>query len=96
MLTRHEQVLQAAVVPRRTGSNEEILAFVMVRDGLTADALADWLRPRLVSYKQPQHIFIVDAFPIAPTGKVLKHKLISHFAALLAARDATPQKDPAA
>jgi len=94
MLTQHDQVLQAAVVPRRVGSNEEILAFVMARDELTADALADWLRPRLVAYKQPQHIYIVDAFPIAPTGKVLKHKLIAHFATLLAARDANTQKDP--
>ena len=39
----------------------------------------------------------VDAFPVAPTGKVLKHKLVSHFAHLLQARDAdaTHRKDPA-
>ena len=96
MLTRHPHVLQAAVVPRRSGANEEIVAFVMVRDGLNETSLADWLRPRLVAYKQPQHIFVVDAFPVAPTGKVLKHKLISHFAQLLAARVATAQKDPTA
>jgi acyl-coenzyme A synthetase/AMP-(fatty) acid ligase len=88
MLTRHDDVLQAAVVPRKAAGNEEILAFVMARNGLTETALADWLRPRLVAYKQPQDIFIVDAFPIAPTGKVLKHKLVSHFAERLAARDA--------
>jgi len=86
MLTRHEQVLQAAVVPRRDGANEQILAFVMALDGLTSAELAAWLKPRLVAYKQPQHIFVVDGFPIAPTGKVLKHKLISHFADLLAKR----------
>jgi len=99
MLTRHPQVLQAAVVPNRVGSNEEILAFVMVRDSLSESELATWLRPQLVAYKQPQHIFIVDSFPAAPTGKVLKHKLVTHFAGLLAARKADPtltQKDPTA
>ena len=87
MLTRHENVLQAAVVPRLVGGDEEILAFVMTRDGLSGAALADWLRPLLVAYKQPRDIFVVDAFPIAPTGKVLKHKLLTHFASLLAQKD---------
>ena len=80
MLTRHPDVSQAAVVGRLNGSNEEILAFVMARDGLTEAALADWLRPRLAGYKQPQHVVIADSFPTAPTGKILKHKLIDHFA----------------
>ncbi len=84
MLTRHEKVLQAAVVGRRVGANEEILAFVMTRGELLGLELSDWLRPRIVAYKRPQHIFIVDALPVAPTGKVLKHKLIPHFASLLA------------
>ena len=95
MLTRHRDVLQAAVVPRAVGGNEEILAFVMARSGASEADLANWLRPRLVAYKQPQHIVIVDAFPVAPTGKVLKHKLVTHFATLLAARDTAAQKDQA-
>ncbi len=88
MLTRHRDVLQAAVVPRATGGNEEVLAFVMARPGLTESALAGWLRDRLAPYKQPQHILIVGSFPTAPTGKVLKHRLVTHFADLLAARTA--------
>ena len=92
MLTRHPDVLQAAVVPRKRERNEEVLAFVMVQNGLDATALAAWLRPKLTAYKQPQHIVVVEAFPVAPTGKVLKHKLVSHFADLLAACDTeTPQ-----
>lgn len=98
MLTRHHDVLQAAVVARVVDANEEILAFVMTHGSVSEAELADWLGQRLVAYKRPQHIFIVDAFPVAPTGKVLKHKLVPHFAALLAARDAETaqtQKDQA-
>jgi acyl-CoA synthetase (AMP-forming)/AMP-acid ligase II len=89
MLTRHADVLQSAVVGRRAGANEEILAFVMVRNGLDEATLRHWLRDRLVGYKRPQQILIVEAFPTAATGKILKHKLITHFADLLAARDAS-------
>ncbi len=88
MLTRHPDVLQAAVVPRKINRDEQVLAFVMVQNGLDAASLAAWLRPKLTAYKQPQHIFVVEAFPVAPTGKVLKHKLVSHFADLLDAPDA--------
>ena len=96
MLTRHPDVLQAAVVGRQMGTNEEIVAFVMVRGGLTEASVAEWLRPRLAAYKQPQHIVIVNGFPAAPTGKILKHQLIDHFAADLARRGAAPQGHPAA
>jgi hypothetical protein len=37
---------------------------------------------------------LVDSYPTAATGKILKHKLITHFADLLEARDQTLQKDP--
>ncbi|MDJ0629623.1 MAG: AMP-binding protein [Rhodobacter sp.] len=96
MLTRHPDVLQAAVVGRRVGANEEILAFVMARGGLTDAALADWLEPRLVAYKRPQRIVIAESLPTAPTGKILKHKLIDHFTAELDQRLQLPQGDPAA
>ncbi|MDJ0824143.1 MAG: AMP-binding protein [Rhodobacter sp.] len=88
MLTRHPDVLQAAVVGRHRDGNEDILAFVMVRGGLTEAALSDWLAPRLVGYKRPQRIVVVDAFPTAPTGKILKHKLTRQFADALGSHTA--------
>jgi acyl-CoA synthetase (AMP-forming)/AMP-acid ligase II len=94
MLTRHDDVLQAAVIGRKSGANEEILAFVLTNGGVTETGLKSWLTGRLVSYKHPQHILLVDSYPTAATGKILKHKLISHFADLLEARDQTLQKDP--
>jgi acyl-CoA synthetase (AMP-forming)/AMP-acid ligase II len=54
--------------------------------------LKAWLHEHLVAYKVPQHIFIVDAYPAAATGKILKHKLVDHFADLIAARDKAQAK----
>jgi acyl-CoA synthetase (AMP-forming)/AMP-acid ligase II len=87
MLTRHPAISQAAVVGRMLPGNEEILAFCL-SDGSVGEAeLKDWLRGHLTHYKVPQHILFVDHYPIAATGKILKHKLVEHFAPLLAERD---------
>ncbi|APX90787.1 hypothetical protein BV394_14575 [Brevirhabdus pacifica] len=92
MLTRHPLVSQAAVVGRSVQGDEEILAFVIPGgDGTPAPgALRDWLAERLVAYKLPQHIFVVEEFPTAATGKILKHRLPGHFADRLAAIDTPP------
>lgn len=87
MLTRHPDVRQASVVGRNVPGNEEIVAFVMAAPEATEAGLKDWLRGHLTGYKIPQHILIVDQFPAAPTGKILKHKLLPTFAHLLEARD---------
>lgn len=79
MLTRHPDVHQAAVVGRQIPGNEEILAFILTEPGASAEAIETWLRDQLVAYKIPQHFLIVDAYPAAPTGKILKHKLIETF-----------------
>ena len=80
MLTRHPGILQAAVVGRKVSGNEEILAFLLAKGDVTGDDIKTWLRGHLVAYKIPQHIIIVESFPIAPTGKILKHKLTSVYA----------------
>lgn len=87
MLTRHPDVRQAAVVGRQVPGNEEIIAFVLARPWVEEAKLKAWLHEHLTGYKVPQHILIVDEFPAAPTGKILKHKLIPTFAHLLEARD---------
>ncbi|MGH1368324.1 MAG: class I adenylate-forming enzyme family protein [Maritimibacter sp.] len=89
MLTRHPDILQTAVVGRQVTGNEEIIAFVTAKPGLTEPAIKAFLHDHLVSYKVPQHVIIIDAFPAAATGKILKHKLLSTFADQLAARDAS-------
>ncbi|RMD47634.1 MAG: hypothetical protein D6832_05580 [Alphaproteobacteria bacterium] len=86
-LTRHPDVYQAAVVGRQVPGNEEILAFVRTGGRVSEDEFKAFLREHLAPYKVPQHIFIVEDWPTAATGKILKHRLIGHFADLIAARD---------
>ncbi|MBM7069648.1 class I adenylate-forming enzyme family protein [Actibacterium sp. 188UL27-1] len=88
MLTRHNDVYQAAVIGRHVPGNEEVLAFVITNGNVTEATICAWLKEQLAAYKIPQHILIVDAYPVAATGKILKHKLVAHFADLLAERDA--------
>jgi len=56
--------------------NEEIIAFVTARPGVTEDDLKGFLHDHLVAYKVPQHIVLIDDFPRAATGKILKHQLV--------------------
>lgn len=85
-LNDHPAVLQTAVIGRkRDGGDEEVLAFcqLLQEGGTTAEALAAHAAERLSAYKRPTHILLVGPLPAAATGKVLKHKLMEHFADLL-------------
>lgn len=85
-LNDHPAVLQTAVIGRkRDGGDEEVLAFcqLLQEGGTTAEALAAHAAERLSAYKRPTQILLVGPLPAAATGKVLKHKLMEHFADLL-------------
>ena len=77
----HPQVIQAAVVGRSKDGDEEVLAFVQIAEGDTLDpeTLRDFVKDRLTGYKRPSQFIIGTALPAAPTGKILKHKLIETF-----------------
>lgn len=82
-LNAHPAVTQAAIVGRAAADgNEDVLAFVQRMPGAAVDeaALKEYLKDKLAPYKRPSRIVIADALPSASTGKVLKHKLIEHFA----------------
>ena len=81
-LTEHEGVILAAVVGRAVEGNEEVVAFVTCRPeaGLDEAVLQAFLRDRLAPYKVPSRIVIAAALPAAPTGKILKARLLDHFA----------------
>ncbi len=75
-LGSHPAVLQSAVVGRPLADgDEEVLAFVETKEAVDAQALQEWLLPRLAPYKRPARIVFMDALPAAPSGKVLKHRL---------------------
>ncbi len=89
-LNDHPEVIQCAVIGTANGQgDEDILAFVQCRDPAAFDtkALASFAAVRLSGYKRPTRIFAVDALPAAPTGKILKHKLLDAFADRLNRKD---------
>ncbi|MEX0310140.1 MAG: class I adenylate-forming enzyme family protein [Tateyamaria sp.] len=81
-LNDHPDVVQAAVVGRPRDGDEEVLAFVQVPDGsvLTEDDLRSFVKVRLAGYKRPARYVLATRLPAAPTGKILKHRLIETFA----------------
>ncbi|MEM7630554.1 MAG: class I adenylate-forming enzyme family protein [Pseudomonadota bacterium] len=85
VLTDHPDVVQSAVIGRCRDGDEEVLAFVQPRagSGLCSDALAAFAGERLAGYKRPVRYVLSESLPAAPTGKILKHRLLDVFAAEL-------------
>ena len=83
-LNAHPGVFASAVVGRDVENDEEIIAFVELAPGqsVTAQALAEFIAPRLTPYKRPQRIVILDALPLSPNAKILKHELKARAAKL--------------
>jgi crotonobetaine/carnitine-CoA ligase len=77
-LASHPDVVEAAVVGVASElSEEEIKAFVVMRDGAAADfeALRQWAAERLTRFKVPEHFEALDELPHTATGRVAKHRL---------------------
>lgn len=77
----HPQVIQSAVIGRTKHGDEEVLAFVQIAEGdhLDVQELRNFVKERLTGYKRPSQFIIGTELPAAPTGKILKHKLIAAF-----------------
>lgn len=80
-LIRHPAVRAAAVIgkpdPQRT---EVVAAFVVLRDGVRADAsleadLRDHVRTRLAAHEFPRVIRFVEELPTTTTGKIIRRAL---------------------
>ncbi len=81
-LNDHPQVIQAAVIGHRVAGDEKVLAFCQVLKGadVTPEGLRAFVAQRLAGYKRPSQIILASSLPAAPTGKILKHKLLQAFA----------------
>jgi len=84
ILRQHPDVVDAAVVGLPSShSGEEVVAAIVVEDGVDADidAIREFARGILTPYKVPRRVFIVDELPKSLIGKVLrrqvKEKLVS-------------------
>jgi long-chain acyl-CoA synthetase len=78
VLHEHPAVGLAAVVgvpDERLG--EEVGAAVVLRPGAraTAEELRDFAKERLAAYKYPRRVWLVDALPTGPSGKILKREI---------------------
>ncbi|WP_416981249.1 long-chain-fatty-acid--CoA ligase [Streptomyces sp. T028] len=81
VLAHHPAVAQVAVVgvPHDV-HGEEVCAVVVVRPGTRPESslgaqIVAWSKERLAAYKYPRRVEFVDAFPLGPSGKVLKREL---------------------
>ncbi|WP_433602454.1 class I adenylate-forming enzyme family protein [Nocardia sp. CA-135953] len=79
VLGRHEAVLECAVagVPD-VEWGQRIAAFVVLRNGRTADAdeLREWTRARLRGSKTPDEVVFLAELPTTATGKVVRRDLV--------------------
>ncbi len=81
VLTAHPSVVDAVVVgvpDEKYG--EQVVAFVRLLPDQSLNStqpLVDYVGERLARYKVPKRIWIVEAFPMTPSGKIKKSELIT-------------------
>ncbi len=80
-LNAHPLVIQSAVVGRMVDGDEQVVAFVQVGDETAPDPeeLRRFVAGQLAGYKRPAKIVMATTLPAAPTGKILRHKLLEVF-----------------
>jgi benzoate-CoA ligase family protein len=77
-LVQHADVLEAAVVARRTPDGvDEPAAFVVLLPGRKPEPeeLIGFCRERLAAFKRPRQVLFVDELPKTATGKIQRYKL---------------------
>ena len=79
VLYEHPAVAEAAVVGMPHESlGEEIGAAVALKADASAapEELVTFVKDRLAAYKYPRRVWIVDALPKGPTGKILRREVV--------------------
>jgi long-chain acyl-CoA synthetase len=78
VLYEHPAVVEAAVVGVPDAVlGEEVGAAVVLKQGATetAEDLREYVRGQVAAYKYPRRIWLLDALPKGPTGKILKREI---------------------
>ncbi len=74
-LYEHPAVAEAACIGiAHPELGEEVGAAVALKPGVNAepDELRNFVKERVAAYKYPRHVWLVDALPKGPTGKILR------------------------
>jgi long-chain acyl-CoA synthetase len=77
-LYEHEAVAEVAVIGMKHAElGEEVGAAVALKPDASAEAdeLKAFVKERVAAYKYPRHVWIVDALPKGPTGKILRREV---------------------
>jgi long-chain acyl-CoA synthetase len=77
-LYEHPAVAEAAVIGiKHPDLGEEVAAAVSLKPGASAEPaeLQAFVKERVAAYKYPRHLWIVDALPKGPTGKILRRSV---------------------
>jgi long-chain acyl-CoA synthetase len=79
VLYEHPAVAEAAVIGLpHAALGEEVAAAVVLKPGASAsaDELRDYVKGLVAAYKYPRHVWITDALPKGPTGKIQKRDIV--------------------
>jgi long-chain acyl-CoA synthetase len=79
VLYEHPDVAEAAVVGVPDANlGEEIAAVVVLKPGAAAtpEELRQHVRGQVAAYKYPRIVWITDALPKGPSGKILKREIV--------------------
>jgi long-chain acyl-CoA synthetase len=86
-LLRHPAIAQVAVIPVPDEVHGEEVCAVVIRTPDAGDRdeddlareIVEWSKERLGRHKYPRIVRFTDAFPLGPSGKVLKRELVATY-----------------
>jgi long-chain acyl-CoA synthetase len=79
VLYEHPAVAEACVIGIPHDSlGEEVGAAVALKDGVSAEPeeLREFVKQRVAAYKYPRKVWLVDALPKGPTGKIQRRDVV--------------------